>query len=163
MILKCVSQIQYPTHTSSSIHWVFVSVLDLNCKWGNIHGVVRKRPPPDTQIEFQTTEVYSDLQHHSAPPTPLSVTKTSCGKHCLDWLWLTTSGVKTVCNCVSACDLILVNWTMHLTQLKAVDCVGMLGVLRLCLVGVCPDHIPSSQVSDAHLPTHNIQHNQARS
>ena len=163
MILKCVSQIQYPTHTSSSIHWVFVSVLDLNCKWGNIHGVVRKRPPPDTQIEFQTTEVYSDLQHHSAPPTPLSVTKTSCGKHCLDWLWLTTSGVKTVCNCVFACDLILVNWTMHLTQLKAVDCVGMLSVLRLCLVGVCPDHIPSSQVSDAHLPTHIIQHNQPRS
>ena len=46
MILKCVSQIQYPTLTSSSIHRVFMSVLDLNCKWGNIHGVVRKRPPP---------------------------------------------------------------------------------------------------------------------
>ena len=75
MILKCVSQIQYPTLTSSSIHRVFMSVLDLNCKWGNIHGVVRKRPPPDTQIEFQTTEVYSDLQHHSDPPPLLRKNK----------------------------------------------------------------------------------------
>ena len=162
MILKCVSQIQYPTHTSSSIHRVFMSVLDLNCKWGNIHGVVRKRLPPDTQIEFQTTEVYSDLQHHSAPPPPLSVTKTSCGKHCLDWLWLTTSGVKTVCNCVFACDLILDD---ALDTTESCGLCGHVGCIEV-VSGCClpwSDHIPSSQVSDAHLPTHNIQHNQARS